>query len=397
MISPRPALDYSLLDLLNVFRRHAAWILWPVLLAVALAALVVQFLIPPRYESHASILPEQTGEVAAKMPILERGAFRSAFRFGDVTTRNSTNLELMVSDRVRREIVRTLNLAEFFGVAAGSVGAVGAEQRAMAKLTQATHFSLSLQLQVLIVTVSTRDPAMSARIAESYLWETNAANLDRIHEYANQRVAFFAARLQELQVDLAQARARLAGQVAASGVADPELERDIAYAFLQPLQTRLLDLRMQRDRLAQDQRPASTERQALAAEIAVYEGFLADFDTVSNAQSGRLPSPGRSELAGMGRDRLKRELTLLESLEISLREAQEAARLEAILDAQTLTILDRPIAAAEPTWPRKRLTIMLVGLISMITASSAALFIDALSRLGGGSARSGLQLLLRDT
>ena len=267
----------------------------------------------------------------------------------------------------------------------------------MEKLTQATHFDLPLQLQILIVRVTTADAAMSARIAEAYLDATNAANLERIHEYAQQRIAFYDSRLAELQADLTAAQARLAGQVAASGVADPEQERDIAYAFLQPLQAKLLELRLQRDRIALDQRSTGPERQALTAEIAVYEHFLADFDTLTSTGHGAVPAPGRSELAGMERTRLQRELDLLEALEVSLREAREAARLEAILDIKTLTVLDRPVVAAEPTWPRKRLTVMLVGLISLITTSFAALFVDALRRLGEGSVRAGLRQLLRET
>jgi uncharacterized protein involved in exopolysaccharide biosynthesis len=397
MTPSRLSLDYSLLDLLNMLRRHVAWILWPSLLAVGVAALAVQFLIPARYESHASILPEQSSEVTAKMPILQRGAFRSAFKFGDVTTRNSTNLELMVSDRVRRAVVRKLNLADFFGVTTGPGGEGGAEQRAMEALTRSTRLEMALQIQVLFVRVATRDAAMSARIVEAYLEATDVANLERIHEHARQRVAFYDARLVELQGDLALARAQLAGQIAGSGIADPERERNIAYDFLQPLQEKLLQLRLQRDRLAQDQLAVGAERQALTAEIAVYEGFLADFDTLSGAGPGVLPAPGRSELAGMERSRLQRELALLEALEISLREGREAARLEATLEAETLTILDHPVLAAEPTWPRKRLTVMLTGLIGLITTSSAALFIDALRRLGEGSARSGLRQLLRET
>ena len=398
MIPPRAEIDYSLLDLINLFRRHFGWILWPVVLAAAATFIVVQFVLPPGYESYAAVLPAQSSEVVAKMPILERGAFRSAFRFGDVTTRNSINLELMVSDRVRRAVVRKLDLAGFFAAApAGQQATAGAEQHAMDRLTKATRFGLPLQLQVLTVKVTTRDPAMSARIVQAYLAETNAANLERIHDHARQRWAFMDARLVELKAEIAKLQGGIAGYIETSGIADPGRELDIAYAHIRPLQDKLLDLQVQRDRLAQDQRAGSAERLALAAEIEVYERFLAGFDSLSAATGGTIATPRSSAVAGLERTRLNYELELLRALETSLIESRETARLEAILDVETLTILDPPSEPAKPIWPRKRLSVMMAGLLSLITASAVTFFVDALQRLGGGSTRAGLRQLLRET
>jgi len=390
--------DSSLLDLLNLFRRRVAWLIWPPVIASLVSFLVVQFVVAPRYESHASILPQQISEVTAKQPVLERGAFLRGFSFRDVTTRNSTNMELMVSDRVRRGVVENLDLVAFFGTAGRHpASAEGATQAAMEALAQATRFELSLQLQVLTVRVTTRDPETSARIAAAYLTQTNAANLDRIHAYAKQRVDFFAERLAEVKQQVAALGAQIGTQVQRSRSAAPERELEIAYGFLAPLQQRLLDLHLQQDRLGRDQAAGSAERLALAAEIRVFESFLADIDSLAEARQGLLPTPRNSQLAALERAQLERDLDLLQALEASLLESREAARLEAILDVETLTILDRPIVAAEPTWPRKRMTVLLASVIALIGSAAGVTFVDALARLGAGSPALGWRRLLGET
>lgn len=391
-------LDYSLLDLLNVARRHIAWLLWPALIAALVSFLVVQFVASPRYESHASILPQQISEVTAKQPVLERGAFLRGFSFRDVTTRNSTNMELMVSDRVRRGVVESLDLVEFFHTASKRLASSEeATQAAMVALAHATRFELSLQLQVLTVRVTTRDPQMSARIAAEYLAQTNAANLDRIHTYAEQRVGFFTQRIAEVKQQVAVLSAQIGTQVQQSRSAAPEREREIAYSFLAPLQQKLLELHLQQDRLASDQAAGSAERLALAAEIHVFQRFLANIDSLAEVRQGLLPTPRHSQLAALERAELERELDLLQGFEASMLESREAARLEAILDVETLTILDRPVVAAEPTWPRKRLVVLLSATLALIGGGVSAFFIDALGRIGAGSTRAGLRRLLGET
>ncbi len=396
MTENRADIEYSLLDLVLLFRRFLPFVATLMIVAMLLAFLSVQFLVQPRYVSRASLLPGKPDAVQQRIPILERGAFRSAFRFGNVTTRNSLNLEVMLSDRVRGKIVEDLGLIDFFGLKEMRESTpLGAYQEAMEQLTQATHFEISLQLQVLIVVVTTHDSEMSARIANHYLDVTEQVLLDRLRNMAREKSRFLEGRIEEVKDQIERHELRIIEHIQSTGVGDTEMAMESAFSLLSPVESTIIDLQLRRDILAADMDPAHPELIEIEAELQVYEEFIARLDSIG-ADSG-LRSPVRVGEASRTRVRLEHELSLLKDLELSLVEARETARLQSVLDMKTLTILDHAVPEVEPTWPRKRLTVMFSGLVALVVASALALFLDILERLGGGSRRDGLKRLMRET
>jgi uncharacterized protein involved in exopolysaccharide biosynthesis len=333
--------------------------------------------------------------------MLERGAFTGAFRVGNVTTRNSLNLETIVSDRARSALVDSLDLVSFFGLAEmARERPEEAHQRAMRELVESTHFELSMQLQVLIIHVTTRDPVMSARIANAFLDVLQAINLDRFHRFAQDKVRFLDARLGEVRESLLTAEARLAAVHREQGVVDLEKDRESAYSLLKGLREQLLDRRLRYETIMADAGASAPEAIALEAEITVYERMIA---ALANEMAGAARDAASAvpltvgPVTEMALRRMERELQTLESLEGFLVQDREAARLQAVLDMETLTILDRAVPPAEPIWPRRHLMIALVATCALLTASLGAIGLESLRSLGNGSAGAGLRTLLGDS
>ncbi|MCB1162657.1 hypothetical protein KDL67_08220, partial [bacterium] len=170
-------------ELLGIARRRWSWLLATGLVA-GVVALGVSFAIPPRYHSVASVLPA-TGVLRDRALLLGTGGLGGAAQVRPNTSSNGQNLVVASSLKVREEIVDQLELVRFFGrEEQARKDPALARELAMVDLRLATHFELSIYRDVLFIHVITRDPDMSATIANLYIELIQRENLSRYHARA---------------------------------------------------------------------------------------------------------------------------------------------------------------------------------------------------------------------
>ncbi len=392
----RQEFELSLYDLSMVLRRRSKWIL-ALTCAACLFALTLSFTVTPRYESMVSLLPGRSNAVSTFIPMLERGKIQGGVKFGNVTTRNSQNLEVMASDRLQYRLIDELELVTFYGhgdlMARDSSLAMA---KTLVDLRRDTHFGLSLQLQVLFTRVTTTDAEMSARIANRYLDLLDEVNLERYHRFAADKARFLDTRLANLGEEILQADRNLSRFHQRHGFADFEEEQGNLFNLTNRLQQRLLNKELALASLSTDVGPDGPERIQLEAEIAVFTAMLEKL-SASFGSDGAGTGGGNIPDMEARYDQLKRERRLLQAVEEQLIGERESARLQSIMDTGTTTVLDRAYVSNEPVWPDRKLIVGLTTAIAMLLCGLATVAGEYLLFLGEGSLAAGWRRLLRQS
>ncbi len=395
MSTERRVIELSLLDILLAFRRRSLWILIALAIGV-LIALLTSFYLTPRYQAIGSLLPGRSNVVNTYVPTLERGKIRGGVKFGNVTTRNSQNLEVMTSDHLQTLLIAKLSLVDFYGYGwIAETDSTLAMVKTLQDLRRNTYFGLPLQLQVLFVEVHCTDPDMAARIANTYLDLLDQLNLERYRYSAARRVQFLDTQLDELQDDILTAQARISEFQRRHGVTDLEREWDQVFELNQMLQARLLDRQLRLGRIAAMAGPMSPERIALEAEIDVYLGVMEKLDLSLGGNPG-----GEATTAldlKLGLNKLNRQFEQLRMVEEYLIAERESARLQSIIDLGTTTVLDRAHVPSEPIWPDRKLMIGLSAAMVLFLGGMLCIIEAFLMQLGDGNLRLGWGRLLRES
>ncbi|MCB9516492.1 MAG: hypothetical protein H6693_09890 [Candidatus Latescibacteria bacterium] len=339
-------------ELLGIARRRWSWLLATGLVA-GVVALGVSFAIPPRYHSVASVLPA-TGVLRDRALLLGTGGLGGAAQVRPNTSSNGQNLVVASSLKVREEIVDQLELVRFFGrEEQARKDPALARELAMVDLRLATHFELSIYRDVLFIHVITRDPDMSATIANLYIELIQRENLSRYHARAKSMERYLSRQLSTLRAEIASVSDSLAALYRADGLVDIDGERDDLFSLL-------TTLRLQRSALALSLSRESLDRSAddpalarLRDQIKIYDAFLDSYRPGGSAEGAR----DLRALLDQGRVLQLRDvearLKSLQAQEADLRTELEVSVMEGARDEALLPVMDRAFPASEPYWPRR--------------------------------------------
>lgn len=397
--------EFSLLELIEVVaqRRRFFGIL---AILTPLLAWAGSYLIPGRYEAVSSLLPVQSSQVQGYSSVLERGVIRGGLRIRESQVRNSLNLERLLGRQLRCELVEQLDLVGFFGLEdVAETNPEHAVVLAAERLLRATHLELSLKVRVLIIHVVTRDPEMSAAIANAYIELLDRYNLKAIRTEAANRVAYLDTQLDKLQAAQILGRARLADYQESSGIADLDLQLKSAHGILVKLRGYLLDLEILMSQLEADYDADHPQRQALAAEIDVYRSMIERF-TAQRADSSEaageylayLDFPlGDSSRHSLSIAHLEREIELVDAMIAALVAERERSRMEQFLDVSTTSVLDRAIPPVDPIWPRRKFIVLVSTFITLTLAYLILLARMAFCKMTEGGNGSSIRRFLAES
>ena len=397
--------EFSLLELVEIVTRRKRLFLALVLLA-PLLAWGASHLIEPRYDAVSSLLPVQNSSVQGYSSILERGVIRGGLRIRSAKVRNSVNLERLLGRQLRYEIVDEMGLVEFFDLAdEAEENPERARELAAKRLLDATHLAMSLKVRVLMIHVVTRDPEMSARIANGYIEALDRHNLATIRRDAASRVAYLDRQLEKLRNAAAVGRSRLLEYREGAGISDFDAQTASALEILGELRKKLLELEMRHASVSADYSADHPELQLIEAEMEVYRNTLERFSAERaeiEADGGEyvpyldipLASASRHELAVA---HLDRELELLDALNAALVAERERSRMEQFLDIATTSVLDRAVVPSEPIWPRRKMIVLVSTFITLFVVYLALFAREAFFKMAGGRDRAALRRFLAES
>jgi tyrosine-protein kinase Etk/Wzc len=185
-------------------------------IAGALLAGIATFIVSPKFTATVAILPPQhvTSQAASLLSQFSGGDF------GGDPLRNTSELyaTLMSSRTVQNRIIADLNLSQAF-----RTNRLMDSRRVLSK---ATEFRISHD-GVLTVLVTTKDPNLSAKIADEYVGELQRLNSAMDSASAQQRRDFYESRVTEAQQELARAESELRSMQEKTGVVQIDAQAEM--------------------------------------------------------------------------------------------------------------------------------------------------------------------------
>ncbi len=322
-------------------------------LGAGLLGLLLSFLITPRYHSVVSVLPSK-GFLRDQQIVFARSSIEEAVELRPTTASNSQNLVTAASYKVRAALVDSLDLVAFFGHAKlAASDPEPARQRAVDDLRRATHLELSIYRDVLFIHVNTRDPQMSARIANLYVTLIEAENLALYRHRALAMQVYLEQELLRLRGDLFAVADSLAGFYRKYGLLELDSERDQLFSLLGELQHQRSALALSLAREGLDREPADPQLARLRGLLGVYDGLVAELSPGSARTPGGRFGGLLEPRVGLGAEALQQRLRQLQAAERDLRIDLAATIMETSREDASLAVMDRAVPASEPFWPRR--------------------------------------------
>ena len=209
-----PSID--IFGLVETIFRHKGLILGTaaVVVALAFAALTI---IGPRYQATARILIDPRDVRVIENELVQRG-------FGDNLLLVESQVEVIGSETVLGRVVERENLAEDpeFAEAAAGIGARSPQEVALENLARATKVARAENTYVIEISVTTKEPAKSARLANAIAAAYTVDQADASADATRNVSSSIEERLAELQTRLRLAEEKVATYKSDNNLSNPD-------------------------------------------------------------------------------------------------------------------------------------------------------------------------------
>jgi len=199
-------------DVAEYWRVIMKW--WWLILAIAtscvLAAVAISLLMTPQYRARATLEINPTGTQVVKMGEIETAVDDRAFL--------STQAGLLRSRSLAERVARSVNLANNEHFANQDASRPAREAQAVGALVQKAKIEPERESRLIAVSVETPDPALSARIANSYADNFIQSGLERRYEATSYARSFLEQRIATVKKRLEQSERELVAYAQRQGI-----------------------------------------------------------------------------------------------------------------------------------------------------------------------------------
>jgi tyrosine-protein kinase Etk/Wzc len=326
------------------------------LVVFLVAGVALAFLLPPTYEGAAVILAPQDNDPFGSIAGARRAlsSFSALSLLSQGTTASDEFVTILKSDNVARAVARRFDLPKVYRVKS--------LDKAVRILKSNTRVALESDGSI-SVTVSDRDRARAADLANAHIEELERFNQERRVNRSSALVQFLQTEVESTSVQLraSEEMVRRYGEVRHAPIVSAE-DRAAAEGAA-ALLARRAALQVQRQVLSSYLEPNSDE----LAQTDIQIGSV-------NREIAKLPS------LMMGGARLVRDLKVQEELFALLKAQLEQARFKRVFDVPTVEILDRAHPPEQRSSPNRKLLLAGMMVLGLLTALAAALLQESWER-----------------
>jgi len=351
-------------------------------LACAILAVALALLLPPRYRSGASLLPESDERGLSLAGMLGQAGIPLVSALLEQGGSADLQREILLSANLAQRVVAGLDLYATFELdQERAKDPAAAQQAAVAKLKAGLEAEVLPASQVLIFSVEAKDPGLCRDIALRYIEELERFNRELVQDSGRRKRVFLESRYASSQGDLAQAQDALAEFSAQNGVVHLPAELESQLALLAEMNRRLILKQLERAALAQDAAKDFPALRRIDAEIQVLRIKLAEFEAGKTDAVMRLKALDELPALALQYYELQRELRIQQEIANLLVQQLEQARLEESNDVPRLKVLDAPQAPTLPSWPPKKLLVVAITGLGFLLLCVFVLLRDFLRRV----------------
>jgi uncharacterized protein involved in exopolysaccharide biosynthesis len=345
-------------------------------MVVAVAAIIVAMVLPKSYRSIATVFPpEEEGlNLRSITTMVAAGGLAPGRQSLPLLASPSDIYAAILKSRsVREEIVRRHDLMTEFKV------------RTMDEALEILRGCAKVKVGnegVVAITVTHKDPAKAARIANDFVSLLDVRARDRRRTSAGAVRAFLDSRVADCRDSLATAERALQRVQEQTGILAPEEQiRSLVDAAVQldlSRRVREVELGMMRAQVG----PTDPDRARLAREVDLFAGQLHEIDRGRQADSAAYQVPLRELPARTAAyARALREVKLQESLFEILSEQLEQYRILELRDTPSVQVLDTAVPAEKRWRPVRWLICVIAAGLAFLFSCALAWALDGLERL----------------
>jgi uncharacterized protein involved in exopolysaccharide biosynthesis len=366
----------DMLELLLVLAREKKPIVLGTLGAAVLAAIVV-FIVPKSYTATATILPPQQNQ-SVLSAMLGQMAGAQTLDLRDLGLKNPSDVfvAMLKSRTVEDALVNRFDLRKVYNVKRYEDARKILEKRS--EIDPEKEGLISIQ-------VTDHEARRAADMANAWVEELRALNLNLALTEAAQRRVFFEQKLAAEGVSLTDAEVALRKLEQKTGLIQPDAQTRALIGAVADVRAQIAakQVQLQAMRLyGTENNPDVKRAQRELAELQSQFTRLSQTEGSSSAASeGSLEVPtGRVAQASFEYLRLARELKYHESLYDFLSRQLEAARIDESKNAVLVQVVDRAVEPEKKSGPKRLLIVAVTAILAFVLICLAILVREAVRR-----------------
>ena len=368
--------ELDLLEYWRVIRKR-----WKVIAAVFLtsvvAAAVFSLLKIPIYQAKTTIMRIESWEGWASAALRKLGSI--PFVHGMAPSIYADKLVAVLESRTMAEdVIQALDLMKvFFEEPWDKPLTLQDAVRSLIGITDITE-----NKGLINISVEYKDPKNAADIANQYTVELQAFLTENALSMAKRKRIFIESQLRKVKGELQEAEETLKGfQTNKKILAIDDQTRASIYA-LADLKAKIRAKEVQLGVIQQFATPSNPDVISIKDELRELKKQLAMLESKgSNPEPEAIPSFSEAPTLGLQYVRLKRKAVTQEKVFELLTQQYEMAKIEEAKEDVTFQVIDRAIPPKERIKPKRRLNVMLTGVVSLFVGIFLAFFLEYLENL----------------
>ena len=365
-----PEDEISLLDLLQVLVKH--WkMLVKVPVAVAVMTALISLTVPNQYTATTLILPgdDKGGLMSAMMSQLGGMAGLAGGALGGAT-KADLYVTMLKSETVKDPLIEKHELMQVFDI----------EKRSAAyeMLDDMSQITTGKKDGVISIAVTTKDPKLSATLANGYVQELGnmAASLEMTG--ASKNKFFLEKQLAGARTDLSKAENDLKTfQSKNKAISVP----DQAKATIEGIAQLRAQLAIQEVQLGALQRQFTDKSQEVKSTKATVAQIRSQIATLEGKGGGSIPSVGAVPALGQEYIRLMREFKTQEAIVEMLTKQYELSKVNSQKDVSPFNVIQVAKVPELKSKPKRSSMVILAGVASGILMVLLAFIMEALNKM----------------
>jgi capsule polysaccharide export protein KpsE/RkpR len=348
-----------------------------VVICGVVAATLIAFLIPSRYESTARLMPpdNRSGLALAAISLNGRGGSLGSSLLGDLGAdllglRSTSNLfaGILKSRTVEDHLIAQFDLKHVYWARR--------IEDARKELEDHTDISVDRKSEIVIIKVTDKDRYRAAAMARMYVDQLNRTVAEVSTSSARQERIFLERRLKEVKQDLESAEKDLSQYASKNTAIDIKEQGKAMVEAAANLQGELIAAQSRLQEMKQIYTSNNVRVRGLQARIAELQKQLnrvggkgETLSTPSGQENDPVyPSIRKLPLLGVTWTDLYRRVKVQEAVFETLTQQYELAKVEEAKEMPTVKVLDAPDVPEKKSWPPRILIIASGALLSLLVA-----------------------------
>jgi len=375
----------NLLDYWRVIRKRWKIVAWIFGASVVMAA-VVSLLMAPIYQAKTTIMPVESsgGGISAALQSLP---FVGGMVPGIGSEPGNKLLAVLESRTAAEDVIKALDLVKvLFEEPQGESPTLQDAVRLLADITEITDNKEGL----ISIFVEYKDPRVAADIANQYTVALQRFLNENSLSMAKRNRIFIENQLKDVKEELMEAEEVLKGFQIDKKIVAMNAQTEVSIEALANLKAQITTKEVQLGVTKQFATASNPDVLRIKDELRELKKQLAMVESKgSNPEGEAIPSLSAAPTLGLQYIRLKRKAVTQEKVFELLTQQNEMAKIEEAKEDIAFQVIDRAIPPEKRIKPKRKLNVMLAGVVSLFVGIFLVFFLEYISNLKQPEEKSG--------